>query len=550
MAKKFKGKWDIRSFNDIKTAGDLNARRKSKTKQRIPFELTRGEKSKNGFKKKFVKQDEKIIVLDDKFAFVPMDKDSGIKQQLQKELRAKLDTSGIENKDEVFNALSAAISNRLANFPSTIMVLGEYESEGTMSGEYSINTNNNQIAYSAIANSSGYHDWTFINSSQFNTGATWSFANSQSGTHFAGQHGNEIHQFDHTGSFSIRTFSSGSSTGSFVNSTVLNDQIISINRTLLSGESETFFTTAPEHAIIITGSAIFTMNNGADLTITQSDATILNPSSDQASSSRVDSGKFHYYEFRTGSKGQTGVGVGISTAGFNRTIVDAKIFGDGDETTFEASFSLASGSDLNNNLFAARRELITFPYDTVVSSGSFIHSTSFPTLTGFYAPGTTGYSPNYAVTLYWASGSGGLDGTYGLSGSITPNQLIPDTDSISGIPSGSHIFLNKELTAPASGGYYAILSPLFNNASLTSTLSDGNLAGGFAISGTIHVAGDGMRGTSTPGEEYFQNPFRNAHSAHIVSGSIITAAPRWNGISFSRGSSLTVGDINPEDYTD
>jgi len=549
MGKKFKGKWDIRSFNDIKSAVDLNARRKSKTKQRIPYELTRGEKSKNGFKKKFVKQDENIVVLDDKYAFVPMDKDSGVKEQLKDELRKKIDASSIQNKDHVYDQVVDQLNSRFANLPPVIMVLSEYESEGSMSGDYSINTNNDSPAYSAIATSNGYHDWTFINSSQFNTGATWSFANSQSGTHFAGQYGNEIHQFDHTGSFVIRTFSSGSFTGSFIVAPLSNTQIISENTTILSGSSETFFTTPPEHSITISGSSILQINQGALVTITPSDS-VTDPALNVSTSSRVDAGNFEYYEFRTGSKGETGVGVGISTAGFNRTIVDAKIFGDGDETTFEASFSIASGSDPNNNLFAASRELITFPHDTVVSSGSFIHSTSFPTLTGFYSPGQTGYSPNYAVTLYWSSGSGGFDGVYGLSGSITPNQLIPDSDSIAGIPSGSHIFLNKELTAPASGGYYAILSPLFNNASLTSTLSDGNLQGGFAISGTIHVAGDGMRGTSTPGEEYFQNPFRNAHSAHIVSSSIITAAPRWNGISFSRGSALTVGDINPEDYTD
>jgi len=538
MADKFKGKWDIRSLSDLKTNSDLDARRKTKTKQRIPYELVRGEKSKT-FKKDQVKSDESIIVLDDKFAFVPVNNSNGMKVDVLQELRDKLDGTSIDDKDGLFNQLAPKVEARFAQFPATILVLAEYEAEGTMSGNFVIKSGSVQT-YSGIANEHGYLDRTYENSSQFNTGASWSFANSESGVHHDGIHGNELHQFDHTASFQIRTFTSASYTGSYVTIATLNNQTISADKSQVSGTNVDLFTTAPNHAININSGITYTLLEGSALNIDRHDA-ISNPVLNETTLSRVDSGKFQYYQYKTGSLATSSVGLGISTAGFNSTIVTAKIFGDGDETLFEEAFSQPTAS-----LYAAPRELITFPYDTVVASGSFIFSPSFETLVGVTAPGQAGYSPNHDVTLFWASGSGGLETEFGLSGSISPNQLIPDIDSLPGIQSGSHIFLNKELTAPASGGYYAILSPLFSNVALTSTLSDGNLAGGFEISGTIHVAGDGMRGLTTSGEDYFQNVFV---SAHEVTSSVITAAPRWNGISFSRGSSLQTGDINPRDFT-
>ena len=231
--------------------------------------------------------------------------------------------------------------------------------------------------------------------------------------------------------------------------------------------------------------------------------------------SKIDAGKFEYY---TSSIGQ-------STAGFNRTVLSANVFGDGDPATFNAAFGEPTSS-----LYAAPRELLTFPYDTTVASGSFFFSPSFETLVAATVPGQAGYQPIHEVTLYWASGSGGLMGPKGLSGSMTPNETVPDIDAAANMPSGSHIFLNTKLSAPASGGYYSTDTLI----SYPATRSfDGSLVGGFHISGTVHVAGDGMRGTSTPGLQYFANPFA---SAHAVTSSIITAAPRWNGISFTKAS--------------
>jgi len=460
MAKKFKGKWDVRSYNELTGSSDLNARRKLKTRQRIPYELQRGKKSKF-FKKRFVSDDTQtlpIVKLDEQYSFIPL-----LKKQYGLMLEADLSTSlaNVNGPATLLTELSASVFARFSQLPPVIVLLAEDDIEGNMTGSYYItaSTVNSTAAYSGIANSSGYIDWEFNNNSVFNTGATWSFANPGYAagayqTHVNGVKGNEFHQLEHTGSFVIRTFSSGSDTGSFISSVTAYDYNVD---------------------------------------------AITDPRANASTSSRIDVGSFHYY---TSS-------LALSTAGFNRTIVNANIFGDGDESTFSSSFTEPSAA-----LYAAPRELITFPYDTVVSSGSFDYATNFTylALSGFRSASPR---PGKVVTLFWASGSGGTTSSRGLSGSITPSALIPDTDSITGAQSGSHIFLDAALTMPASGGYYT-----------TQQLGGTSAA---AAGMTIHVAGDGILGNSVSGSTYFTS----FASAHDSSASLLTVAPRWNGMSFT-----------------
>lgn len=461
---KFKGKWDIRSYQELTGSSDLNARRKFKQKQRIPFELQRGKKSKF-FKKKFVDNDLialPIVNLDDKFHFVPLRKVQ-YRSMLDEQVSASLQE--INAPAALLTTISASLNTQIANLPDVIILLGEDEAEGVMTGSYFIaQSGSSAVAYSGIANSSGYMTWQFNNNSQFNTGATWSFAVSgglNSGptasgvTNVDGVFGNELHQLEHTGSFFIRTFASGSHTASFVEKANPN----------------------------VPGSPQLTSNPTQPI-----------------SASRIDLGNFIYYSSSLGK----------STAGFNRTIIDANIFGDGDESTFAAQFGQPTAS-----LYAASRELITFPYDTVVASGTFDHSQNFLDLA---LGGNRAATPRPAkvVTLFWASGSGGTTSSNGLSGSISPSNTFPDTDSIAGASSGSHIFLDAALTQPASGGYYST-----NAIGGTENTVTGH---------TIHVAGDGILGFTQSGSSYFVE----FSSAHESSASLLTVAPRWNGMSFTK----------------
>lgn len=450
---KFLGKFDIASFEELTGSAVFNSRRQLITnKQRIPFKLIRGDQSK-GFKKADVQPTSTgapiIVKLDGNINYLALSKaayQSRLERQLQTEISGASDRRGTVIPSTLYDTIRAQIVSKLVQVPAIVMILAE---DTPFTGSYDIISGSEPV-YSGIANTSGYLDRTITNDSPTATGATWSFANLES-TYVDGANGNQFHQSEYTASFIIRTYTSASYTGSYLNQV------------------------------------------GA----------------------RIDSGKFEYY---TSSIGQ-------STAGFNRTVLSANVFGDGDYETFNASFNEPTSS-----LYAAPRELLTFPYDTVVASGSFFFSPSFETLVAATTPGQDGYQPIHQITLYWASGSGGLMGPKGLSGSMTPNETIPDPDAAANMPSGSHIFLNAKLSAPASGGYYSTDTLV----SYPATQSfDGSLVGGFHISGTVHVAGDGMRGTSTPGLLYFANPFA---SAHTVTSSIITAAPRWNGISFTLSS--------------
>jgi len=503
---KFRG-FEVKTYAELSAsiaAGTIKG--KFTNKQRVPFALKDPRGSKHEFYKRMkTKVDPVVPGATRVYQAIRVDKDvhpeSGISQsffydiiptnEYKTKLAERISSSISEN---AFRQISASIFDN-TTFPSdVVMILAEDGEDGIITGSYDIKSGSN-IQYSGIADTQGYIDWHFNNSSSFNTGATWSFANSGSGKAAGnclvdGVGGNELHQFDATASFTIRSFASASLTGSY---------------------------------IVETGG----------------------PALDQAyfatqgnfSASRIDMGKFEFYEFRTPSSSATGSVVSQSSAGFVSTIVAANIFGDGDETQHAELFGSAS---IDNRLYSAKRELVTFPVNTVVGSGSFFHSKDFVTLVGARAVGEALYDPIKKLTLYWASGSGGLTGQYGLSGSISANTIIPDINSIQGAKSGSHIFLNSKLSMPASGGYYSV-----ELLHYPTTLEDGNLKGGLPVSGTVHVAGDGMRGTSIPGEDYFTNPFISAHSS---SKGVITAAPRWNGISFSNsggGISLDVGDLSP-----
>ena len=71
----------------------------------------------------------------------------------------------------------------------------------------------------------------------------------------------------------------------------------------------------------------------------------------------------------------------------------------------------------------------------------------------------------------------------------------------------------------------------------------------------IHVSREmnSKEGAESPeqfGSEYFQTPFVDAHEQ---TSSILPAATRWNGISFSNhggGGSYGTGELNPGDYDD
>lgn len=426
-------KFDIASYEQLTGSADFAARRRLiRNKQRIPFAMQRGDQSK-GFKKADIQAPSPgapvIIKLDEDISYTALPK-ANYKNRVLRELRAEI--TGASNRRgqdipaTVFNELESRISDKFTQLPEVIMILSE---DTPFTGSYSITSSEGfpgVPAYTSVANSSGYVDWNFQNSSPTATGATWSFANSGS-TFVDGENGIELHQAEYTSSFIIRTYATGSHTGSFVG-----------------------------QVSIIT------------------------------SQSRIDSGKFEYYN-NTAS----------SNSGFNRTVIKSKVFGDGNETLFSASFE-----NTDSEFYAADRELLTFPYDTIVASGTFDYGSNFTHLA------FKGSSTVFGVTLYWPSGSGGVTQPNGISGSLSGSVNIV---------SGSHIFLNPELTMPASGGYYSTM-----NLGTTSS----------PVGYTIHLAGDGILGVSTAGD-LFDNPFLDSYDS---TKKVIPAATRWNGQSFTKTS--------------
>lgn len=496
--------FDIASYEQLTgSAAFASRRRLISNTQRIPFQLQRGDQSK-GFKKTDVKPitspvtAPQIIKLDENISYVAMpraDYSSSVLRQLSESIAAadkkRIARGHPAMPTSLFNSIEAKINARAVQLPPVVLLLAE---DTAFTGSYNIKTGSfgeYGFAYSGIANSHGYIDRTINNDSPTATGATWSFANSES-TSVNGPLGNQFHQNEYTASFIIRTYASGSNSGSYI------------------GQAS-------------------------------------NPN---ISVGRVDSGKFYNYKYHTPSASLTGSVENISTAGYYRTVLKANIFGDGNETLFSASFN-----DSASALYAADRELLTFPYDTVVASGGFWHCDRFEVLVGSMTPDAISYRPIKRTTLYWASGSGGLFGTTGLSGSISPNRILPDTDSIQGIESGSHIFVDAGLTQPASGGYYTVSTPTPYPATFSPrnpnahgvywTSSADLLQGGLATGAVIHIAGRGINDFTRFGEEYFDTPFINAHEQTALD---IPAACRWNGMSFTAGKDT--GELSPGDYDD
>lgn len=454
---KFKGKFDIRSWEELTGSADLSARRRfPKTRQRLPFKLQRGDQSKR-FRKSDISlpanaSDHMIVKLDEKLNYIRIKK-SKYADRLLREINTELEKAPMSRSvtASLYTQLSASISTSLSTLPDPIIIFTE---DTPFTGSYNIKiSGSNNFGYSGIANLSGYLNRFINNESPTATGATWSFANSAS-TFVDGAAGNEFHQPEYTSSFIIRTYASGSNSGSYLGQ------------------------------VPVTSTA-----------------------------RRGDSGKFYNYQW-TGSNG-----IETSSAGYYRTILNANVFGDGNETLFSASFL-----DTGSAMYSAPREIITFPYDTVVASGSFDYATNFQylVLPGYRSGVSLGHRPAKVVTLYWASGSSGMTGSNGLSGSISPSAMTPDNSGdgnvfdVSGMDSGSHIFLDATLTQPASGGYY---STMFIGK--TNSVSTGY---------TVHVAGDGILGNSVTGSSLFQNPFDSAHES---TASLITAATRWNGLSYT-----------------
>jgi hypothetical protein len=502
---KFLG-FDIATYEELTGSSEFDSRRRLITnKQRIPYALQRGDQSTHFDKRDVISTGDPIIIkLDEELNYVRMaksDYQNHLFRMVTRSLQIHAENRGAPLPPSLFNTISSSINTKIADLPNSILFIAK---DTAFTGSYNITKfNSNKICYSGIANQNGYFDRTFNNNSPTATGASWSFANSES-TFVHGTHGNQIHQLEYTASFVLRTWASGSHSGSHITSSYFYN---------------------PFH-----------------------------------SQSRVDSGKFYNYEYRTASSSRTGSVRNISTAGYYTTVLKANIFGDGNETLFSASFN-----DTGSALYAQDRELLTFPYDTVVASGSFLWCNTFEVLVGIYGPNATSennYQPIKRVELYWASGSGGLilSGSpgAGLSGSISPNQILPDSDTIVGIPSGSHLFYDNELSTPASGGYYTTAAKL-NSGSLFNLPSEGSNNSGSFVSvydrmfegplrtgAVIHIAGEGINNFGDPGQFFAQNPFKNAHESS--SSKVIPAATRWNGQSFSAGKAN--GEVNPGDYDD
>jgi len=503
--------FDIASYEELTgSAAFASRRRLIKNKQRIPFQLQRGDQAK-GFDKQDivppVADAPVIIKLDENLNYVALPK-ANYQTKVERDLLAEISGAsarrGKEIPPSVFNSIRSQISTRIAQLPATIMIIAE---DTTFTGSYNITSGSEKICYSGIVNSQGFIDRTINNFSPTATGATWSFANTSS-TFVNGVGGNEFHQSEYTSSFIIRTYASSSHSGSYI------------------GQVAT--------------------------TVSQS---------------RIDSGHFRNYEFYVPSSSLdrptefTGSILNTSTAGYYSTVLNANIFGDGNETQFAAEFANSASA-----LYAQPREILTFPHDTVVASGSFFWCNTFETLIGLNGTNNLNYQPIKRVELYWASGSGGLllpqfPGA-GLSGSISPLQLVPfpQEEAFKNMQSGSHIFYDDKLSQPASGGYYTTAAKLNSgsifaappasgiaiNAGLFQDIEDRRFAGGLRTGAVIHIAGEGINDFGDPGQNFAQNPFTDVHTS--TNTKVLPAATRWNGQSFSSGKNK--GQINPGDYDD
>lgn len=628
----------ILTYDELKTTTD-HATRLITNKQRTPFQLQRGGQSK-GFDIRDVAPtspgDPVIIKIDENKNYVAMPK-ANYQTKLERELQSAIADAGTRRgtpfPSSVFNEIQSELSTRIAQLPATVIFLAE---DTPFSGSYVIR-DNGSISYSGIANSQGYIDRTFFNNSSTGTGASWSFANigdnAPTSSHFitsynltyglsgiTGSHtadpsttilnGMNPNSADHLyiqpgdtvrvehtdGTHADYTVESTStnitgSTNAGISFKPYANGAHAVSPYLAGNAVSKLFKQAPTESFAtfvngVTGNQFhqsqytgsFVIRTWASASYSGSHINSSQFSNPLHSQSRVDAGKFYNYEYYLPNVNKTGSYKNISTAGYYSTVLKANIFGDGDERKFSSEFAQPTSA-----LYAQDRELLTFPYDTVVASGSFLWSFSFPTLiiggvSGYWGsarryPGAPAYRPIKKVTLYWASGSGGLiqqtgslnpgsTGSLGpgqhLSGSISPTHIIPDANETArGIMSGSHIFYNKELTSPASGGYY--ITALSNRPSNSLweqpppgpgisvyPESDRQFYGLLPRGAVCFIAGEGINDFGDPGENFAQNPFIDAHDS--TNTKVIPAATRWNGQSFTL--LRETGDINPGDYND
>jgi len=104
--------------------------------------------------------------------------------------------------------------------------------------------------------------------------------------------------------------------------------------------------------------------------------------------------------------------------------VKGKIFGDGNETTFSASFA-----DVNSTQFIAPREYVVYSGSVNVASGGFLYHPTRPDLVKSVGSETTLYYPASAT-----------------------NVILPYSGSL--IQSGTLLYSNAALTQAAANGYY------------------------------------------------------------------------------------------------
>ena len=109
-------------------------------------------------------------------------------------------------------------------------------------------------------------------------------------------------------------------------------------------------------------------------------------------------------------------------------LIKARIYGDGNYQQGQSDRSDFGTS--NNFVFVPIKELIVYENNITITSGSFKYNSS-----SLSAASSSGAN----VTLFYQSGSNGPSGSF----------------TGSNVNQGSHIYLNANLTTPASSGYYA-----------------------------------------------------------------------------------------------
>ena len=132
-------------------------------------------------------------------------------------------------------------------------------------------------------------------------------------------------------------------------------------------------------------------------------------------------------KYRTSGKGQRKIKE-IYTKYYPTYLIKARIYGDGNYQVGQDDRS--DFTTRTNFAFIPTKEIIIYENNITVTSGSFKYNAS-----SSEAASSSGAN----VTLFYQSGSNGPSGSF----------------TGSNINQGSHIYLNVNLTTPASSGYYA-----------------------------------------------------------------------------------------------